>query len=96
MRNIRLCDERDLAPMLAIVNDAAVAIYGRTREELTNQAIFSLLRAEDSGQGRHSRVLSESGRWVRGGTHYRRTAMPSGVSQTGPSPFPPGPWQGVQ
>jgi signal transduction histidine kinase len=33
------------------VNDAAVAIYGRSREELTNQAIFSLLRAEDSGAG---------------------------------------------
>jgi GNAT superfamily N-acetyltransferase len=28
MRNIRLCDERDLAAMLAIVNDAAVAYRG--------------------------------------------------------------------
>jgi GNAT superfamily N-acetyltransferase len=28
MRNIRLCDDRDLAAMLAIVNDAAVAYRG--------------------------------------------------------------------
>jgi GNAT superfamily N-acetyltransferase len=28
MRNIRLCDEHDLAPMLATVNDAAVAYRG--------------------------------------------------------------------
>ena len=37
------------------VNDAAVAVYGLTRDELTNQAIFSLLRVEDSADGNVAR-----------------------------------------
>jgi protein-histidine pros-kinase len=52
------------------VNDAAVAIYAHTREELIDQPVFSLLCAEDSEHG--GAVLRDEFEWS-GRAQYRRS-----------------------